>query len=305
MFEFLIIISGLVVFEIVCSFDNAIVNANILKQVGEKQKKFFFTWGLFIAVFLVRGILPFIIIWIANPGISVVELFQAPFSDNTLVQESLETSKPFLLLGGGSYLFLIFLAWLFLEKKNCVMRLERFIYSQSAWFYAWASIYITFIVWMSLKIDPMLALASTIGVSFFFITDGFKQNAEKKEKELISGKSNMSDWGKIFYLEALDASFSIDGVIGAFAFTTSIIFILIGNGIGAVVIRELTIKGINKITKYAYLKNGAMYSIGFLGSFMILEAFGYDFPFWLAPVITFIILGIFLYLSKKRKLDNC
>ncbi|MGI6341066.1 MAG: DUF475 domain-containing protein [Minisyncoccales bacterium] len=145
----------------------------------------------------------------------------------------------------------------------------------------------------------MLALAATIGISFFFITDGFKQNAEKTEKELVSGKSNLSDWSKILYLEVLDASFSIDGVIGAFAFTTSVVLILIGNGIGAILIRELTIKGMDKISNYAFLKNGAMYSIGFLGGMMVFETFGLEVPFFLAPMITFLILGIFLYLSKR------
>ena len=299
MIEALITILGLCVFEVMCSVDNAIVNAHVLKTVGKKQQRFFFTWGLFIAVFLVRGLLPFIIIWLANSSLGIHEIFMAPFTDNTLVADSLEKSKPILLLGGGSYLFLIFLSWLFLEEKKYVLKLERFIYRQSVWFYAWVSIYITSIVYFAIQVDPILALAATVGISFFFITDGFKQNAERTEKELVSGKTHLSDWSKIFYLEALDASFSIDGVIGAFAFTTSIVLILIGNGLGAILIRELTIKGINRISKYAFLKNGAMYSIGFLGMIMILETFGFEFPFWLAPLVTFLVLGIFLYLSKR------
>ena len=86
----------------------------------------------------------------------------------------------------------------------------------------------------------------------------------------------MSGWSKVFYLEVLDASFSIDGVIGAFAFTLSIPLILIGNGIGAFVVREVTVRGIDWISKYAYLKNGAMYSIGILGAIMTLESFGVE-----------------------------
>ncbi len=98
----------------------------------------------------------------------------------------------------------------------------------------------------------------------------------------------------------LDASFSIDGVIGAFAFTVSVPLILLGNGLGAFIVREFTIRGINLISKFAYLKNGAMYSIGMLGGLMILESFGKHYPFWLAPVNTFALLGIFLYLSHKE-----
>jgi uncharacterized protein len=149
-----------------------------------------------------------------------------------------------------------------------------------------------------LQVNPILALAATIGVSAFFITDGFKKNAEEKEKELMSG--NMSAWSKILYLEVLDASFSIDGVIGAFAFTMSIPLIIIGNGLGAFIVRELTIKGIDKISKYAYLKNGAMYSIGLLGGMMVLEGFGHEYPFWLVPLNTFLLLGFFMFMSIRE-----
>jgi hypothetical protein len=83
---------------------------------------------------------------------------------------------------------------------------------------------------------------------------------------------------KILYLEALDASFSLDGVIGAFAFTISVPLILLGNGIDALVVRELTVRGIDLISKFAYLKNGAIYSIGMLGTLTILESFGQEHP---------------------------
>jgi hypothetical protein len=109
----------------------------------------------------------------------------------------------------------------------------------------------------------------------------------------------MSAWSKILYLEVLDASFSIDGVIGAFAFTVSVPLIILGNGLGAFVVREFTIRGIDLISKYAYLKNGAMYAIGILGAIMILESFGHEFPFWLAPLNMFVLLGIFLFLSIR------
>jgi len=110
----------------------------------------------------------------------------------------------------------------------------------------------------------------------------------------------MSAWSKIIYLEILDATFSIDGVIGAFAFTISVPLILIGNGIGALVVREFTIKGMDLITKFSYLKNGVMYSIGMLGTLMTLESFGKKFPFWLSPLNTFLLLALFLFLSYKE-----
>jgi len=175
---------------------------------------------------------------------------------------------------------------------------EHFIHRQGFWFYAVSSIFLTTIIYFAIKRNPILALAASIGATAFFITDGFKKNAEAKEKELLD--PHLSAWSKILYLEFLDASFSLDGVIGAFAFTIFVPLILIGNGIGAFVVREFTVRGIDLISKYAYLKNGAMYSIGMLGALMILESFGQEHPFWLAPLNTFILISILLYLSYRE-----
>lgn len=300
MFSAIVIIFGLIVFEVISSIDNAIVNAHVLKTLPQKQRKFFLFWGMLIAVFLVRGILPFLIVWLVNPALSFVEVFKFAFSGDAAIGEYVEKSKPLLLLGGGVYLYLVALAWLFLEEKKYAFLVEHFIHRKSAWFYAISSISLTAIIYVSLKVDPILALSATIGSTAFFITDGFKKNAEEKEKELISGKSGMSAWSKVLYLEVLDASFSIDGVIGAFAFTISVPLILLGNGIGAIVVREFTIRGMDLITKFAYLKNGAMYSIGMLGVIMVLESFGEHYPFWFAPLNTVILLSVFLYLSYRE-----
>ena len=109
----------------------------------------------------------------------------------------------------------------------------------------------------------------------------------------------MSDLSKIFYLEVIDATFSIDGVIGAFAFTLAVPLILIGNGLGAIVVRELTIRNIDRIKHYIYLKNGAMYSILFLGAIMLLDSFGFHIPAWLSPIVTFAVVGFFLWKSVR------
>lgn len=297
-----VVISGLCLFEIISSVDNAVVNAHVLKTMPEKYRKIFLFWGLIFAVFIVRGILPFIIVWIANPSLSIIQVVTATFSGSPEITEYLDRSKPLLLLGGGTYLFFVFLAWLFLEEKKYAFLAEGFIHRQGVWFYAIASLLTTTIVYFSLQQNPILALAATIGVSAFFITDGFKKNAEEKEKQLMD--PHMSAWSKILYLEVLDASFSIDGVIGAFAFTISVPLIILGNGLGALVVREMTIRGIDLITKFAYLKNGAMYAIGCLGALMILESFGQEFPFWLAPLNMVVLLGLFLFLSVRANKEG-
>jgi len=294
----LITVFGLCLFEIISSVDNAIVNAHILKTMPEKYRRIFLFWGLLFAVFVVRGLLPFFIVWIANPALSIGGVMTSVFSNDPQIKTYLDSSKPLLLLGGGVYLLFVFLAWLFLEEKKYAFLVEGFIHRQGAWFYAISSLITVAVVYFSLQINPILALAATIGISAFFITDGFKRNAEDKEKQLLS--SSMSAWSKIMYLEVLDASFSIDGVIGAFAFTMSVPLIILGNGLGAFVVREFTIRGINLISKFAFLKNGAMYSIGMLGFLMIMESFGRHYPFWLAPLNTLVLLLIFLGLSFRE-----
>ena len=144
----------------------------------------------------------------------------------------------------------------------------------------------------------MMAFGAVIGSTAFFITHGFKQNAEQKEKELLS--EGFSDTAKIFYLEVIDATFSIDGVLGAFAFTMSVPLILIGNGLGAYVVRKLTIGNIDKIKKYIFLKNGAMYSLLLLGIIMTLDSFGFHIPAWVSPLTTTSVVGYFFWKSKNH-----
>jgi uncharacterized protein len=181
---------------------------------------------------------------------------------------------------------------------------ERFFSRNGVWFYAISSLILTFIVWLSLKHNQMMALGAVVGSTAFFITHGFKQNAEQNEQTLMKKSSNMSDLSKILYLEVIDATFSIDGVLGAFAFTMAVPIILIGNGLGAIVVRQITVGNIENIKKYRYLKNGAMYSILFLGIVMIADSFGFKFDFWVSPLITVFVIGFFflkshLHLKKE------
>ena len=298
----ILIVLGLILFETVSSIDNAIINAQVLSTMKEWARRWFLLWGLIIGVFLVRGILPFIIVWVTNTSLSPVEVITATFSNDPHVLEAIEASSPILLIGGGTFLIFLFFHWLFMEPKRFGLRGEGFFMRQGVWFYAVISVILTLIVWFSLKINPFMALGAVIGSTAFFITHGFKQNAETAEEKLLS--SNQSDISKIFYLEVIDATFSIDGVLGAFAFTLSIPLILLGNGLGAIVVRQVTVSNIDRIKKYVYLKNGAMYSILFLGLIMVLESFGVPIPPWFSPVITFAVVGYFFLKSKLELSRN-
>lgn len=178
--------------------------------------------------------------------------------------------------------------------------LERHIHQKMFfWFYSIASIVLLSVVWVTMKINPMIALGAVVGSTAFFIANGFKHNAEEVEKKLVAGGA-MSDIAKIIYLEIIDTTFSIDGVLGAFAFTMSIPLILIGNGIGAFVVRYITVHGIKTVKKYRYLKNGAMYSVAALGAIMVMESMAVHIYTLLPPVITVAVIGLFFWLSLRE-----
>jgi hypothetical protein len=297
-FTIVVVVIGLCLFETISSIDNAIINAEVLNTMSQRARKWFLLWGLIFAVFMIRGLLPWLIIWIVNPSLGVWGALTATFSNDPKVHQAIEASAPVLLSGGGTFLVFLFFHWLFLEPKNFGIKGEKFFLAKGVWFYAVVSLLLTGLVWFSLKRNPYMAFGAVVGSTAFFITHGFKQNAEQNEQKLMS--STQSDLSKILYLEVIDATFSIDGVLGAFAFTLSVPLILIGNGLGAFVVREVTIRNIKNVKKYRYLKNGAMYSILFLGIIMLLDAFGHEIPFWLSPLITSLVIGFFFFKSRAE-----
>jgi hypothetical protein len=296
----LITVLGLCLFETISSIDNAIINAEVLHTMKPKSRKWFLIWGLFIAVFLVRGLLPWLIVYATAPSLGFMGSLTATFSSDPSVIEAIELSTPILLAGGGTFLIFLFFHWLFLEPKNYGLKGEKFFHSQGVWFYAVVSVLLAAIVWFALKENPVMAFGAVIGSTAFFITHGFKENAEKSEESLLSARSNLSDISKILYLEVIDATFSIDGVLGAFAFTMSVPLILVGNGLGAFVVRQITVGNVERIKKYRYLKNGAMYSILALGIVMLADSFGVPVPQWVSPFVTFVAVGYFFWRSKRE-----
>ena len=291
-------ILGLSLFETVSSVDNAIINAEVLSTMGTRARRWFLTWGILFAVFVVRGLLPWLIVWMALPGLGPIGAFMAAFSSDPAVIGAVESTAPVLLMGGGVFLVLLFLHWLFLEPKHFGLAGERFFARQGAWFFAFASIFLAATVWFALRRGSLVAFSAVIGSTVFFITHGFKENAEGQEKRLMT--SGLSDMSRILYLEIIDMTFSIDGVLGAFAFTLSVPLIIIGNGLGAVIVRQITIGNIERIKRYRYLKNGAMYSILVLGAVMICDAFGVHVPQWVSPVATFAVIGFFFVRSLRE-----
>jgi uncharacterized protein len=297
MLSSLIVILGLFVLEIVQSVDNAVVNAHVLRTMSERARKWFLLWGILTAVVLVRGLLPLTIVWVSAEGITFWQAVRATFTSDPIATQAMEDSAGILLAGGGLFLLLLYFHWLFLEPKDPFFWQDKWFKAKhGGWFYAVASVITLGLVAMIPDRNTIIGLLA--GSTLFFLIDGFKKQAEEYERTMISKRS--SDLAKLAYLEMLDLSFSIDGVFGAFAFTTNVALILIGNGIGAIVVRELTIRGLEHVARYRWLKNGAMTSIGVLGAIMVGHALGWHPPEWLPTAVTLIIIGLAYFRSRQE-----
>jgi len=301
-FSAILIIFGLCLFEAISSVDNAIINAEVLSGMSKRARFWFLSWGIFFAVFVVRGLLPWVIIWATAPQLGFWGAFTAMFSGNSHAVTAIEESSPILLIGGGVFLVLLFFSWFFCEKKNCAFSYETTVMQKRPWFYLTTGAVLALALWLAWQKSFLMVVSIVVGVVVFLVTHAFKMSAERKEKELLGSRA--SDLSKIFYLEILDTTFSIDGVLGAFAFTLSVPLILAGNGLGAIVVRQMTVGNIERVKKYLYLKNGAMYSVLFLGLFMVVRSFGLKVPEWVTPIVTFTIIGFF-FMKSKKLLRSC
>jgi uncharacterized protein len=295
----IIIILGLIVFEVVSSVDNAIVNAHVLKTMSQKWRKIFLFWGIIFAVFVIRGLVPLLVVWLSVPELGFMGVFHAAFSGSEDFAGEVEKKKGVILLGAGVFMILLYLHWLFLEKKDPYFVPDKLVKPRyGIWFFACAALILVTLLYLA-RASWILMLSAAVGNAVFFILYGFREQAEKQEEALKNQSNNLSDFSKLMYLEVLDASFSFDGVFGAFAFTTAIPLILIGNGLGALVVRQLTIMGVDKVADYKWLKNGAMTSIGFLGLVMLLETFKIPIPEYLPTLITISLVGLTFWSSHK------
>jgi hypothetical protein len=295
----IIIIIGLIVFEIVNSVNNAIINAYVLKTMSEKWRKIFLFWGILFAVFVVRGILPFLVVWLSAPQVGLANAFTAIFSGDPQVMQAIDAGRPLILIAAGVFLILLYLHWLFLEEKSPLFVPDKLMKPHyGIWFFAFAALILVALLYFA-RHSPMMMLSAAIGNAVFFIIYGFQEQAQKQEEYLKKNATGLGDLSKLLYLEVLDASFSFDGVLGAFAFTASVPLILIGNGIGALVVREFTIKSVDQVVRYRYLKNGAMTATGILGLLIILESFGLSVPDAMPTVIMLLTVGIAFWESRK------
>lgn len=288
--------------EVSLSFDNAVVNAMKLEKMNEKWRHRFLTWGIAIAVFGMRFLFPILVIAIfAQIGLS--EVVKIALTDSVKYAHYLHQTHAPIVAFGGTFLMMLFLTYFFNEKKEVhwIKDLERNLqYFGNIKGAETIIVLLTlFAVQSHINSDQRLfvVLSGISGIIIYLLVDGITHWLEQKEDEStrqFAATVRGTGFIGFLYLELIDASFSLDGVLGAFALSKDILIITIGLAIGAMFVRSLTIMLVEKKTlnKYLYLEHGAHWAIGALAVIMLISTF-HEVP----EVVTGLIGLIFILLA--------
>jgi len=280
----------LTILEVTLSFDNAVINAKILKQMDEKWQKRFLTWGILVAVFGTRLVLPILIV-AASVGIdpwSIAKL--AAFSPEEY-GHLLEGAHTAIAAFGGTFLLMVALKYFFDDAKSVhwIRSVEKHLARWGRIEAVEIGLALTILLIISFfagHADTILS-AGIIGIVLFVVMQGIANSfSMEAEKAVVAGSAAL-----FLYLNVLDAAFSLDGVIGAFAITSSLPIIVAGLGIGAYYVRSLTIYFVRQKTldTLVYLEHGAHWAILGLAAAMLVSLF-----FHVPEVITGLVGLIFV-----------
>lgn len=308
------------VLELSLSFDNAVVNATILATMAVVWRRRFLIWGMLIAVFGVRFVFPILIVYFSTP-MGFIDSFHLAITNPDQYEKIIESSHHIIMSFGGMFLLMLFFKFIFDENKDLhwIKHLEEFAVKLSKK----GDIKIILILALMLgisylapsevvmgeamvTINKMEILAPMlIGMIAFYLIEFLKGFMETKETTPHSTKPAELTGGFIsfIYLEIIDMSFSLDGVLGAFAVTQNIVIIMLGLGVGAMAVRSLTIYMVDRdvVSKYIYLEHGAMWSIGLLALSMIVQIF-YHLPAMLVTTFAIVPIGLaFIHSIYKNK----
>lgn len=300
--------SLLAVLEISLSFDNAVVNATVMKTMSEVWKKRFLTWGMLIAVFGMRLIFPLVIVSIMA-SIGPLEALKLSIYDANKYAEIMTSSHLHVASFGGMFLLLVFLHFFMNDEKEIhwIHFLEKPM-ARSANFKGLELVTTlgTLILFSSaltnVNEQKGFLVSGLLGIITFLSVHGFSNYLESKQIVEDAEKTVATAGLSTFlYLEVLDASFSFDGVIGAFALTNSLFLIMIGLSIGAFFVRSLTIYFVEKRTveQFIFLEHGAFYALGALAIMMLSSVF-IEIPEWVTGISGMLILVLSILFSIKN-----
>ena len=272
------LVTVLAILEVSLSFDNAVVNAGVLKDMSEFWRQAFLTVGILVAVFGMRLVFPIVIVSFSG-GISAVETMEMALNNPDQYSQVLTEAYPVISAFGGMFLLMVFLNFLFDSNKEThwlgafeerLTKLAKF--SEISVFIALCAIFSTR-WWVPEAEQSRVFVAGVLGLLLYLAVDAVGALFEIEEEGDAAVKTiQRSGFASFLYLEVLDASFSFDGVIGAFAITKDVVIIMLGLAIGAMFVRSMTVYLVNRgtLSEYIYLEHGAHYAIGALAAIMLL-----------------------------------
>lgn len=291
----------LIILEVSLSFDNAVVNARILRHMSQVWQRRFIIYGIPIAVFGMRFLFPILIVSIAA-DMGMLQTLNLALNNPDEYHHALHSNKNQIYIFGGGFLLMVFLSFFFEEKETKWIRflednhlIKIFSKSQNI---------TLFIAILTGIILIMLTQNSTYAIAYFSAV--LLHLGLEMFDEMFSTSGVKSGIMGFLYLEVLDASFSFDGVIGAFAMSQDIFIIMIGLGIGAMFVRSLTIYMVRQkiLESFIYLEHGAHYAILALAVIMFIKIF-----YEVSEIITgtasmlFIALALIHSVLKRRNID--
>ncbi|HEY1044062.1 MAG TPA: DUF475 domain-containing protein [Telluria sp.] len=299
------------VMEVSLSFDNAVVNASVLKNWDEFWKKLFLGLGIIIAVFGMRLVFPLVIVAVAA-DLGMAEVWDLALTNPREFSQHLTNHHAEVAAFGGMFLLLVFLNFLFDHEKELhwLGNIERKLGSLGRVSSIAVLIALGTLIASLSMVEPaqemVVLMAGLWGILIYIGVDMISSLLEKEEAEGgdVGDMVKKGGIGGFLYLEVLDASFSFDGVIGAFAITSDVVIIMLGLAIGAMFVRSMTVYLVDKGTldKFVYLEHGAHYAIGIL-AFIMLASMKYHIPEIFTGLIgvAFIVASLWSSIRYKKQ----
>jgi hypothetical protein len=264
------------VLETSLSFDNAVVNVGVLTGWDEKWRRRFLTWGMLIAVFGMRLVFPVLIVAMAT-GMGPLKAVDLALNNPVAYGQALATSHHQIAAFGGSFLMMVFLHFFVARHKteHWLGVIERPLSRLGKLESIEAALSLLVVLAASWLIsDPVrqgaFVVAGIWGVVLFIIVKGLAALLGGDEEAVATQVVRQGVAGFMF-LEVRDASFSFDGVVGAFAMTSDLLIIALGLGVGAMFVRSFTLLLVERgtLNTYRYLEHGAFWAVGALAAIML------------------------------------
>jgi hypothetical protein len=298
------IVLVLSVLEVSLSFDNAVVNASVLREMSPIWRRRFLTWGIAIAVFGMRIVFPLLIVAVAA-HLGPIEAVKLAAADPAEYERIITGAHVGIAGFGGAFLAMVGLKFFFDRDKDIhwIGVIERQLAKLASVHAIEIGVVLLCLYGISRLLTPEEALtfivAGIFGILAHLAVEAVNSLLEPDE-HAIAGGAARSGLAGFLYLNLLDSAFSFDGVIGAFALSNNIFIIALGLGIGAMFVRSMTIMLVDKgtLAQYRYLEHGAFWAILALAAVMLLSA-TYHIPEVITGVIGAVFIGLSLYASAR------